>query len=129
MESEQGLWTFRIRTEGEEFVLQSHESDGWLDLYAFTREPQHPVDYETGNHWTSTHPHSPFVQSLVVQKGSLMSRLLLRNRELTELWPPERTTKQFDGDLALLELLTNRFGLALPAEPRAADSNVGQASA
>ena len=70
-ENQQGAWTFRMRTEGDEFVLESKESDGWLDLYAFTREPQYPVDYEIGNHYTSTHPHSPFVQNLVVQKGSL----------------------------------------------------------
>ena len=67
----QGGWSFRIHNEEDVFVLQSMENGGWLDLYAFTREPQHPVDYITGNHYTSTHPHSPFVQNLIVQKGGL----------------------------------------------------------
>ena len=106
------------RTEGDEHVLESKESDGWLDLYAFTREPQYPVDYEPGNHYTSTYPHSPFVQNLVVQKGTLSSRLILRNRELTELKPPETTTQTIDGDLALLELLADRFGLQFPPDTR-----------
>jgi N-hydroxyarylamine O-acetyltransferase len=115
---QQGAWIFRIRDEGAEFVLQSLEADGWLDLYSFTREPQHPVDYEAGNHWTSTHPQSPFVQSLMVQKGALTSRLILRNRELTELKPLEKTTEAIEGDVALLELLAIRFGLHFPAGTR-----------
>ena len=117
-ENQQGAWTFRMRTEGDEHVLESKESDGWLDLYTFTREPQYPVDYEPGNHYTSTYPHSPFVQNLVVQKGSLSSRLILRNRELTEIKPPETTIQTIDGDQALLELLADRFGLQFPPDTR-----------
>jgi N-hydroxyarylamine O-acetyltransferase len=114
----QGAWTFRIRTEGDELVLESKESDGWLDLYSFTRERQYPVDYEASNYWTSTHPSSPFVQGLVVQKGTLSSRLILRHRELTELKPPDKTTALIEGDEALLKLLANRFGLNFPRETR-----------
>jgi N-hydroxyarylamine O-acetyltransferase len=116
--SQQGVWTFRLRAEGDELVLESSESEGWLDLYAFTREPQYPVDYEIGNHYTSTHPHSPFVQNLVVQKGNSSSRFILRNRELTELKPPAKTTEPVEGDEALLELLANRFGLNFPKGTR-----------
>lgn len=115
-ESQQGVWTFRLRADGDELVLESRESEGWLDLYAFTREPQYPVDYEPANHYTSTHPHSPFVQNLVVQKGTLSSRLILRNRELTELTPLEKTTELVKSDQALLELLASRFGLQFPPE-------------
>jgi len=52
---QQGFWRFRVRTEDDQFVLESHECDGRVeDLYAFTRERQYPVDYEVGNHYTST---------------------------------------------------------------------------
>jgi N-hydroxyarylamine O-acetyltransferase len=117
-ENQQGDWTFRTRAEGDQLVLQSRESDGWLDLYSFTREPQYPVDYEIGNHYTSTHPHSPFVQNLVVQKGGLQSRLFLRNRELTELKQHDKTTEQVEGDESLVKLLAQRFGLNFPSETR-----------
>jgi N-hydroxyarylamine O-acetyltransferase len=117
-ENQQGAWAFRIRAEGDELILQSGESDGWLDLYAFTREPQYPVDYEIGNHYTSTHPHSPFVQNLVVQKGGLESRLILRNRERTLLKRTDKTTELIEGDLALVELLANCFGLHFPLDTR-----------
>jgi N-hydroxyarylamine O-acetyltransferase len=117
-QSQQGAWTFRIQDEGTEFVLRSLEPEGWLDLFSFTREPQHPIDYEPANHWTSTHPHSPFVRNLVVQKGTLNSRLMLENRELIELKPQEQTTELIQSDDDLLHLLANRFGLHFPPETR-----------
>ncbi len=64
-----GVWSYRVKSEGERLTLQSQEPAGWLDLYMFTREPQYAVDYVVGNHYTATHPHSPFVQNLIVQKG------------------------------------------------------------
>jgi N-hydroxyarylamine O-acetyltransferase len=117
-ENQQGFWKFCIRAEGDELILESGESDAWFDLYSFTREPQYPVDYEAGNHYTSTHPHSPFVQNLVVQKGGLESRLILRNRELTVLKRTDKTTELIEGDLALVELLANRFGLHFSLDTR-----------
>jgi N-hydroxyarylamine O-acetyltransferase len=114
----QGAWSLRIRKEGEVFVLQSQETDGWLDLYAFTREPQYPVDYELGNHYTSTHPHSPFVQNVIVQKNGPHSRFFLRNRDLMEMKPGEETTQTITDDLAFLKVLSDRFGLSFPEQTR-----------
>jgi N-hydroxyarylamine O-acetyltransferase len=113
---QQGVWSLRIRNEGDVFVLQSHEPDGWLDLYAFTREPQYAVDYELGNHFTSTHPHSPFVQNVIVQKNGPHSRLILRNRELIEVKPGEQTGETLGDDSAVVKMLADRFGLLFPRE-------------
>jgi N-hydroxyarylamine O-acetyltransferase len=107
-----GAWRFRVRSEGAQFVLESHESDGWLvDLYAFTREPQNPVDYEIANYYTSTHPHSRFVRSLIVQKGTLHARWSLHDYELTEETPEETTTRSIESDADLRDVLADRFGL------------------
>ena len=114
----QGVWSFRIRIEGDQFVLESQEFDGWLDLYAFTREPQYPVDYELGNHYTSTHPHSPFLQNVIAQQNGLHSRLILRNRELTEVKPGEETIQTLSDDGAIITVLADRFGLHFPPETR-----------
>ncbi len=109
-----GVWTYRIRSEGEGFVLESQEPAGWVDLYVFTREPQYAVDYVVGNHYTATHPHSPFVQNLIVQKGGLSSRLNLLNGELTEVTPVGATVTSLAEDDGLLDLLADRFGLEFP---------------
>ena len=45
-------------------------AQAWTDLYAFTLERHFPVDYEMANHYTSTHPSSPFVQALTAQRLS-----------------------------------------------------------
>jgi N-hydroxyarylamine O-acetyltransferase len=60
-------WQYRVIIDGGSHVLQSLRPEGWFDLYSFTLEEQHAADYEVSNYFTSTSPHSPFVNRLVVQ--------------------------------------------------------------
>lgn len=111
----QGAWAFRLVDEIDGLrVLQGLRVDGWMDLYAFTEEPQLPVDYEVANHFTSTWPRSPFVTKIVAQRSGLDERWMLIDDELrverpaaTEHWavgsPEERLT-----------ILADRFGLDFP---------------
>ena len=80
-------WTYRIVTDGPFHVLQSRRSDEWLDLYAFTLEEAHPVDYEVANYYISTHPHSPFVHRIFVARPGADVRYALMNRRLIERRP------------------------------------------
>jgi len=64
IESRQFLWTYRVVAAGDRFVMQSLRAGAWIDMYVFTLEPQHPIDFEVANHYTSTHPSSRFVQTL-----------------------------------------------------------------
>jgi N-hydroxyarylamine O-acetyltransferase len=117
-EVRQGAWTFRVIAEGEIKVLQSLHADGWFDLYAFTREPQYAVDFEVSNHFTSTYPRSPFVQSLIVQRSGLDRRWTLRNRELSEQSHDAITLATLPDDDALLATLAEVFNLNFPAGTR-----------
>lgn len=84
----QDSWHYLLTREtAERWVLHSGHSDGWLSLYSFTLEPQHHVDYVVANHYTSTHPHSPFVTRAVVQRVVPHQRARLVGRELTEITP------------------------------------------
>ena len=65
-------------------MLQTRRDGVWDDLYAFTHEPQLPVDYEIANHYTSTHPSSRFTQRLTAQRLAADVRWTLRDRELVE---------------------------------------------
>jgi N-hydroxyarylamine O-acetyltransferase len=116
--AEAALWCHRIQTEGDLRVLQSLGADGWQDLYAFTWEPQYPVDYEVANHFTATHPSSPFVQSLVAQRSGENVRWTLRNRELTEERPDRTLVQTLSDDDELVATLTRVFGLEFPAGTR-----------
>jgi N-hydroxyarylamine O-acetyltransferase len=108
----------RLRREGDAWVLQGSSAGDWLDLYAFTLEPHYPVDFEMANHFTSTHPRSPFVLNLTAQRSWPEKRTVLRNRDLV--------VREGGGSVAtvvrdpehLLEVLAGAFGLAFPPGTR-----------
>ena len=108
----------RLRRESDLWVLQGNTGGDWTDLYAFTLEPQHPVDFQMANHFTCTFPGSPFVLNLVVQRSWPEKRAILRNRDLVvrEDGREQRATVRDPNDL--LELLTGVFGLAFPPGTR-----------
>ncbi len=114
----QGAWDLRVTQKSGIHVLQAREGDGWLDLYAFTTEPQYPVDFEVANHYTSTYPGSPFVHNLIVQRAGEKARWSLHNRELTEESRGQKTTETVWDDAALLGALAEIFDLHFPAGTR-----------
>jgi N-hydroxyarylamine O-acetyltransferase len=99
-------------------VLQGSHGQDWTDLYAFTLEPHYPVDFEMANHFTSTWPRSPFVQSLTAQRSWPGRRLVLRNRELAIREGDTLRSEQVRDPDHLLELLEGHFGLAFPRGTR-----------
>ena len=116
-ESVQFRWTYRLIEEGRHLVLQSRRSGEWLDMYAFTLEPQERVDYEVANHFTSTHPSSPFRMIPIVQRPSQEARYILRDRELT-IDTGDTVTTRTIAQRDVLRVLAQTFGIELPAETR-----------
>jgi len=88
------------------------------DLYAFTLEPQHAVDYEMANHYTSTWPASKFVQTLTAQRSWPEGRAILRNRDLTVRESGTVRTETIRDPEHLLLVLDREFGLSFPAGTR-----------
>lgn len=75
------LASFRLGREGRDWLMQARlKGEDWQDLYVFSEEPQAPVDYLMANHFTSTWPHSPFVQSLIAARVTRDSRTVLIDR-------------------------------------------------
>jgi N-hydroxyarylamine O-acetyltransferase len=108
----------RLRREGDLWVLQGSTTGIWIDLYAFTLEPQYPVDFVMANHFTSTFPRSPFVLNLVVQRSWPERRAILRNRELVVREDGANVTTTVRDPDHLLVLLEGVFGLAFPPGTR-----------
>ena len=115
---EQFLWSFRLREDNGQWVLESWRDGAWHDLYVFTLEPHYAIDFEMANHSVSTHPASRFVQTLAVQKQSPEVCSLLRNRELTIIRGKERRVTEITDDEALLRVLAETFGLVFPPGTR-----------
>ncbi len=108
----------RLRQEGGLWVLEGNTDGQWSDLYAFTLEPQHPVDFDVANHYTSTHPRSAFVNSLTAQHLWPERRVILRNRDLTIREGRVTETTTIRDPEHLLEVLERHFDLAFPPGTR-----------
>ncbi|HZD18388.1 MAG TPA: arylamine N-acetyltransferase [Actinomycetota bacterium] len=115
--AEQFAWRFRLVDTDGARVLQTLRPDGWLDYYGFTFEPQHPVDFELANHYTSTHPDSRFTRTLTAQLSSPERSLVLRGLSFAELTPSDEVVSRIEPD-RLLEVLSSRFTLRLPEGTR-----------
>jgi N-hydroxyarylamine O-acetyltransferase len=121
---------YRLHREGEVWVLEGTAGGAWGDLYAFTLEPQYPVDFEMANHFTSTYPRSPFVRSLTVQRSWPGRRYLLHDRELVRREGGRSETLTIAGPDHLLEVLDRDFDLSFPpgtrfSRPQFPDSPAG----
>jgi N-hydroxyarylamine O-acetyltransferase len=113
-----GPYGHRLRREGPLWVLQGSLDGSWTDLYAFEPEPAPDIDFEMGNHYTSTHPRSPFVQNLVAQRSWPERRAVLRNRELKVRSSEGATVIAIRDREHLLEVLEEVFELRFPVGTR-----------
>lgn len=113
-------WTYRIIEEKPgQWLMQSKRQEGWANLYSFTLDPQTPADCEMANHYTATHPASPFVSTLTAQLPTPEVRHVLRNRELTSHRGGGRIERRMlRDDDEVLEVLASTFGLTFPAGTR-----------
>jgi N-hydroxyarylamine O-acetyltransferase len=107
-------WTYQLARQADVWILQLLRPEGWLDLYAFTEEPQYPADYEVANHYTSTYPESHFVRTLTAQLPIPPHRYVLRGRELSIEEPEGVTARTIDNERELVRLFSEVFGLELP---------------
>lgn len=65
---DQAGWNHRLTRDGRLWTLEKETAEGWEPLHAFDDQPQRLIDYEVYNHYTATHPDSPFTGRLVVMR-------------------------------------------------------------
>ncbi|THA85397.1 arylamine N-acetyltransferase [Streptomyces sp. A0592] len=114
-EVKQGKWTYRIREEADGVLaLCLLRGESWRDLYAFSPQRYHPVDYVVLNHYSSGHPRSSFVGRAIVQRPGDDVRRALVGRELTTLHPDGTTEQRLVDPAELLAVLDQEFEVRLP---------------
>ncbi len=115
--SEQPGDSFRVVEDGRVRALQIRRESGWQDLYAFGPEPAHPIDFEVANHFTATHPSSPFRATLTAQLSLPGERRILRGRTYVVRRGSSAVSREVaDGEL--LQVLGAAFGIELPPDTR-----------
>src|SRR5260221_509925 len=66
-------------------LLRAQGGDKPVDAWASTMEDETLADFEMGNHFTSTHPSSPFVNRIMMRALTEGGRVTVMNRDLT-IW-------------------------------------------
>ncbi|PZS23092.1 MAG: acetyltransferase [Acidimicrobiales bacterium] len=106
-------WTYRLERHDGHWRLGTLGPDGWSELYRFTQEHQHRVDYEVANHYTATHPDSVFVGKMVVMRTQPDAKHRLIGQELTTTRADGTSERQIVGPDELIEVLVEVFGIEL----------------
>lgn len=107
---------FRLDEVEEWLELSAYVQGGWRPLYRFTLERVFPADYEVSNHYTATHPSSPFTRGLMAARAHEHGRYALANDVLTSHHLDGRPSERrklgsvHEWKAALSEL----FGVRLP---------------
>jgi N-hydroxyarylamine O-acetyltransferase len=109
----QGGLEYRLRRDGELWVLAARDAVSESDLYEFTEDPQTPWDVEVANHFTSTHPESVFRKALTIQRTGDRERTILRSDSLTR-YVDGRMTEAPIARERLREVARQEFGVVLP---------------
>jgi|HubBroStandDraft_1064217.scaffolds.fasta_scaffold01846_4 N-hydroxyarylamine O-acetyltransferase len=110
---------FRLRREYREWVLEADiGADAFSDCYAFTLEPQYPIDIEVANHFCATHASSHFRRTVTAQLTRSDRRLVLRGYRLEIRRGDAVEIQELAGESQRLDLLEREFGLHFPAETR-----------
>ena len=109
----QGPDLFRlVRVDNDEWMLQGREAEAWMDLYSLLPCAVRQQDYLPANHYTSTHPASPFVLNAVAALTTADGRVTFRNRELRRVSAGGVETRELREPAELAPLLAVEFGLA-----------------
>ena len=103
MARDDGAWVLRARTP-EKIV------DAWVSPV----DVDNLVDFEVGNHFTATHPASPFRARLMMRAFGEGARVSVMNRDVTVVDERGTRTSTLANRSALRALLVERFGFDLP---------------
>jgi N-hydroxyarylamine O-acetyltransferase len=106
--------THWMARDGDLWVLRVQTPDKTVDAWVSTLEPDHAVDFEMANHYTSTHPSSGFVNRLMLRAITAEGRVAVMNREVTIWRGRDRQSAQLGDRSALRALLSEHFGFDLP---------------
>lgn len=104
----------------EELGLEFQTPAGWQAVYRFTLAPAADVDFEIGNWYTSAHPQSVFLDTLLVSRTRPGYRELMVNASYTSRDHAGNAEQHRYVDAAAwADCLHQRFGLQLaPDEAR-----------
>lgn len=109
---------YQLSRTGEEFLLRARVGDDWRALYRFDLQAQAAIDYELGNWYVCTHPHSSFIGQLRVARTGPGWRKTFNNGSFAVHHTGGETLRRELADAdEVIHLLRTEFDLTLPDHP------------
>lgn len=117
---------YKITPLGSDFVLQANVQGDWRLIYSFSLQENFQIDYEVTSWYLSNFPSSHFVTGVIAALPFDGGRYALRNTDFSVHYLDGRhERKTIESVDALIELLTDTFGIDVPTTPDA-DKLFGQ---
>jgi N-hydroxyarylamine O-acetyltransferase len=96
--------------DGDYWMLRTLRDGAPVDAWTSTLEEDHPVDFEMANHFTATHPGSPFLNRLMISRFTEDGRVTVMNRDATIRKGGQVSTSQLANRGALRAFMAAHFG-------------------
>jgi N-hydroxyarylamine O-acetyltransferase len=106
--------THRIVRDGDHWTLQARVDGEESPCWTTPLDETHAIDFEVANHYTATHPSSPFRNRLMLRMFTRDGRVTVADREVTVTCEGRSQTSELPDRKALRALLADRFGVDLP---------------
>jgi N-hydroxyarylamine O-acetyltransferase len=104
--------------DADYWLLRVQRGPDCVDAWASTLEPDNPSDFKMANHYTATHPDSPFVNRLMMRALTPHGFVTVMNRDVTVWQHNTPQAKQLADRADLRALLVEHFGFDLPEVER-----------
>ena len=96
------------------YQLQARQHGQWQTMYQFDLQPQKWVDHIARSWYTSTHPESIFLTTLMCARSQGSQRVSLSNQRFSRYYSDGRVEQHCIASAKqLVELLSDEFGLML----------------
>jgi N-hydroxyarylamine O-acetyltransferase len=99
--------------DGEDYVLNVRTPEHVVGAWVTPMVDDYPIDFVLANHYTATHPDSPFTSRLMMRAFTERGRITVMNRDVTWLRGSAYETSQLADRAALHDLLATEFGFEL----------------
>ncbi len=110
--------------DGTRWTLCAQSGDAVIEAWVTTLEEEYPVDFELGNHYTSTHPESSFRHYIMLRALTRDGRVGVMNRDVTHWRDGTPHRFRLADRAALRALLAEHFGFDLPEVERLRVSSI-----
>lgn len=118
-EVREGPDAHRLTRRDGEWQLEARIGETMTPLWMSTLEPEHPIDFAMGNHFTATWPESPFVLRLMLRALTPDGRRVsVMNRDVAIATNGVLEKSELRDRAALRKLLVDHFGFDLPEVAR-----------